>query len=492
MPGLSRQALPTLPATVATPDYDRDDVRTGIVHFGVGGFHRSHEAMYVDRVLSAGHHAWGICGVGVMAADARMRDALAGQDHLYTLVTRDTDGTAHTRVIGSIVDFLYAPDDPQAVLDLMTAPDTRIVSLTITEGGYGINDVTGQFDPHDPGTLHDLTHDELPRSVLGFITAALARRRTRGIAPFTVMSCDNIEHNGAVARAAVTAFAERQDPDLASWIADTVAFPSSMVDRITPATTPEASEAIAATLGVTDRWPVTSESFEQWVLEDHFPLGRPPFEDVGVQIVEDVEPYELMKLRLLNASHQVMSYLGILAGHTYVHEIFNDPDLTDFVMSYMSDEAVPTLRPVPGIDLTDYCDQLRQRFSSNTIRDTLARQIVDASDRIPKFVLPVARVQLAHGRSIDHIALVLAAWCSVVSITDLYVPVVDKRADRLCELAREDRTRPGAFLEHPAIFGDLADNAHLRLAYCAAKNALIEHGPRTAAREVTATASATS
>ncbi|WP_072687433.1 mannitol dehydrogenase family protein [Rhodococcus marinonascens] len=484
---LSRRALATLPVSVETPTY-RDDVQIGIVHFGVGGFHRSHEAMYVDRILAAGHTDWGICGVGVMAGDTRMRDVLESQDYLYTLVTRDTDGTTHARVIGSIADFLYAPDDPQAVLDQLAASTTRIVSLTITEGGYSINDATGRFDPSDPDTLHDLTcGGELPRSVLGFITAALARRRSLGIFPFTVMSCDNIEHNGSVARTAVTAFAERKDPALAAWIRDTVAFPSSMVDRITPVTTTETIGTVAATFGVEDQWPVQSESFEQWVLEDHFTLGRPPFEQVGVQIVDDVEPYELMKLRLLNASHQVMSYLGILAGHTYVHEVFDDSDLDAFVMSYMRREATPTLRPVPGVDLARYRTQLRERFASNSIRDTLARQIVNASDRIPKFLLPVACEQLERGGSIDHIALVLAAWCTVIDSEDLDVPLIDGRGDQLLEFARHDRDRPGAFLGNSTIFGDLVTSTTLHVAYCAAKQALHEHGPRTAARLVTAT-----
>ncbi|AOW92009.1 mannitol dehydrogenase [Rhodococcus sp. WMMA185] len=487
MTGLSRSALARFPASVETPAR-REDVRIGIVHFGVGNFHRSHEAMYVDRILAAGHTDWGICGVGVMAGDTRMRGVLASQDNLYTLVTRDTDGTAHARVIDSIAEFLYAPDDPEAVLNRLAAPTTRIVSLTITEGGYSINDATGQFDPHDPDTLHDLDDEGVPRSVLGFLTAALARRRSLGIPPFTVVSCDNLEHNGAVARAAVTAFAERKDPTLAAWISDTVAFPSSMVDRITPVTTTETIATVAATFGVEDQWPVQSESFEQWVLEDHFTLGRPPFEQVGVQMVDDVEPYELMKLRLLNASHQVMSYLGILAGYTYVHDVFADPDLDAFVVSYMHREATPTLRRVPGIDLARYCVQLRKRFAGDSIRDTLARQVVNASDRIPKFVLPVAREQLERGGSVDHIALVLAAWCTVVDSEDLGVPLIDGHADELRELARQDRDQPGAFLGNRTIFGDLVTSAPLNAAYRAAKQSLLEQGPRTAARLVTATA----
>lgn len=484
MTALTAAALPSLAADVSVPSYDRAAVRARIVHFGVGGFHRAHEAMYLDRLLEAGYTEWGLCGVGVLPFDAAMRDALQAQDGLYTLVTTAPDGSSTARVVGSIVQYLFAPDDPEAVVAKLADPDTAIVSLTITEGGYGIDDATGAYTPRDELTLADLAGGGAPRSVMGFLTEALRRRRDAGIPAFTVMSCDNIQANGHVARAALLGFAERLDADLAGWIAENVSFPHSMVDRITPVTTDETRAAIAAQFGIDDRWPVRSESFEQWVLEDAFPAGRPPFDEVGVQLVDDVEPYELMKLRLLNASHQAMSYLGILSGAEYVHEVCTDPLFVSFLQGYMHEEAIPTLRPVPGIDLDAYCDQLIERFGSEAIRDTLARQVVDGSDRLPKFLLPVVREQLASGGRIDHAALVLAAWSVFLegrTEAGDPTPAVDSRLDELRAIIADD---PAALLDHTAVFGDLGQDARLRAAFLAARASLAAHGARGAIRAV--------
>ncbi|KIQ16038.1 mannitol dehydrogenase family protein [Rhodococcus sp. MEB064] len=471
-------AVSSPPAGTAVPRYDRTG-DCGIVHFGVGAFHRAHEAMYVDRLLAAGHHGWSICGVGVMAADAAQRDASVSQDHLYTLTTVDPDGSVDTRIIGSISRYLFAPDDPDAVIDVLVAPTTHIVSLTITESGYGIDDATGAFDPRDAATLHDLASLDIPESVFGFLTVALRRRRDDGTAPFTVMSCDNIVGNGAVARAALVSFARRHDAELADWIDDSVAFPSSMVDRITPATSPAVAESVRRRTGIDDAWPVRSESFAQWVLEDDFSDGRPPFDEVGVQVVPDVVPYERMKLRLLNASHQMLGYVGILAGVVHVHEVMQDPDLGAFVESFMRHESRPTVGEVPGVDLDEYIDELVRRFGSLAVQDTVARQVVDATSRIPKFVLPVVRDRLRDDRSIDHAALMLAAWCACI---EGGVALPDRAADQLCALARADHDSPGAFLAQPDVFGDLTTSVRLRVAYQRAKRRLQDNGPIGAVR----------
>ncbi|GMA25390.1 hypothetical protein GCM10025864_31490 [Luteimicrobium album] len=311
---------------VPTPAYDRTAVSTGIVHFGVGGFHRAHQAMYLDRLMGEGKALdWGICGVGVLPSDARMAGVMAAQDGLYTLVLKHPDGTWEPRVIGSIVEYLYAPDDPEAVVEKLADPATRIVSLTVTEGGYNFNQVTGEFDASNPDVVADLAPGATPRTVFGLVVEGLARRRARGVAPFTVMSCDNIQGNGQMARRTFGAFARLRDPGLADWIDANVSFPSCMVDRITPVTTDDDRREIAERFGVEDAWPVVCEPFTQWVLEDRFPLGRPPYGDVGVQLVDDVEPYELMKLRLLNASHQALCYLGYLAGYRLAHDAAQDP-----------------------------------------------------------------------------------------------------------------------------------------------------------------------
>lgn len=470
---------------LGVPGYDPRDVAVGIVHFGVGAFHRAHQAVYIDQILATGDRQWGICGVGVLPGDRAIRDALRQQDNLYTLVTVAPDGSTTARVIGSIVEFRYAPDDPGAVIARLTAPATRIVSLTITEGGYGISDETGEFAPTDDATCADLADPAgSPRSVLGFLTAALRLRRDAGLSPFTVLSCDNISGNGDVARRATVAFAQRCDPALAAWIADTVAFPNSMVDRITPATTDAVRAQVTRDYGITDVWPVRAETYQQWVIEDRFPTGRPALDAVGVQLVVDVEPYELMKLRLLNASHQAMSYLGLLLGLTYVHEACRDPDVAAFLRGYWLEEARPTLRPVPGVDLDAYCDDLMARFGSEATLDTLARQTVDGSDRIPKFVLPVVRDQLAAHRGIRRCALVVAAWSRFIrGMSETAEPLVlqDRRGDEL--RAAADGEAPGAFIRAlPAVFGGLATNDEFIAAFVRARTTLDHDGARGALR----------
>jgi len=489
MTSLNEAALPELAGRLPVPSYDRSSVRTGIVHFGVGGFHRSHEAMFIDRLLNLGNsQGWGICGVGVLPSDRHMRDVLKDQAGLYTLVLKSPEGGEAARIIGAITEYLFAPDDPAAVIRKLADPATRIVSLSVTEGGYNINDSTGEFEPRTLDVVHDLKPNSVPQSVFGLITAALAQRREQGTAPFTVVSCDNIQGNGNTARKALVSFARLKDPQLAGWISDFVAFPNSMVDRITPVTTDADRAAVTETYGFTDAWPVIAEPFEQWVLEDKFSTGRPPLEDVGVQIVDDVEPYELMKLRLLNASHQVMSYLGYLAGHTYVHEVCTDPLFADFILGFMEQEATPTLRPVPGIDLQAYRNELIHRFSNPAIRDTLARQMVDASERIPKFVLPVVREQLSLGGPIDRAALVIAAWARFLEGTDEHgepVGIADRRRGELRAAVRAEHENPGAFLNLTEVFGDLGQNARFAAAYRQARAALQRSGARTAVQDLT-------
>lgn len=458
-PGLRQETLGAL--SIDVPPYDRRAVTASVVHIGVGGFHRAHQAVYLDEVLRRGELEWGICGVGLLPGDAAVRDAALAQDGLYVLVTARPDGTEEGRVVGSIVDYRFGPGDPEQVLAALTAPTTRIVTLTVTEGGYGVSDVTGRFEPDDELTLADLEGEGAPRSVLGYLTEALRRRRERGLVPFTVVSCDNIRSNGTVARTALTSFARVRDPELADWIDEHVAFPSSMVDRITPVTTEETREAVAETYGVVDRWPVRSESYLQWVLEDHFPAGRPDLAAVGVQLVDDVEPYELMKLHLLNASHQVMSYVGLLAGYTWVHEAARDYAIRALLDAYLRHEAMPTLRPVPGIDLEAYCDQLLERFGSEAVRDTLERQVVDASDRLPKFVLPVLRERLRSGQSAGCCALVLAAWSRYLEAGD----VRDARAAELLAAVRRETDEPGALLRYTPVFGDLGADERLVRSY---------------------------
>jgi mannitol 2-dehydrogenase len=462
------------------PGYDRRLVTPGAVHFGVGGFHRAHEAMYHDRLMNAGLALdWGICGVGVMPADRRMQRALGAQDGLYTLVLKHPDGTFEPRIIGSIVRYLYAPDDPEAVIETMAAPATRIVSLTITEGGYNIREATGEFDAASPDVVHDLQPGVLPRTVFGLITAALKRRRERGLPAFTVMSCDNLPGSGLLSRRVFTAFAQLRDPGLADWVEREVQFPNSMVDRITPVTTDADRAEITARFGIDDRWPVVCEPYVQWVLEDVFTAGRPPYGEAGVQLVDDVEPYELMKLRLLNGSHQAMCYFAYLAGHRLVHEAAQDPLFQAFLRGYLENEAAPTLPPVPGVDLDQYAAQLLERFSNSQVRDTIARLCEHSSDRIPKFVLPVIRQQLATGGQIRRAAAVVASWARYAEAVDEHgerIDVVDRRRDSLVQLARRQRVDPDAFIGNRELFGDLAQDERFTGEYRQALASLHERG----------------
>ncbi len=464
------------------PAYDRDLVTPGVVHFGVGGFHRAHQAMYHDRLLSEGTAPdWGICGVGVMPADRRMKEVLKAQDGLYTLVLKHSDGTYEPRVIGSIVEYLYAPDNPEAVIEKMAAPTTRIVSLTITEGGYNINDVTGEFDASNEDVVRDLAPGAVPRTVFGLVIEALRRRWKRGLAPFTVMSCDNLQDNGYRSRRAFTAFARLRDPELGDWVEREARFPNSMVDRITPVTTDADRAEVRERFGIEDQWPVVCEPYTQWVLEDAFTAGRPRYEQVGVQVVDRVEPYELMKLRLLNGSHQALAYFGYLCGYRLVHEAAQDPVFQAFLLGYMDKEATPTLAPVPGVDLDGYKYNLIERFSNPQIRDTIARLCAESSDRIPKWLLPVVREQLAADGEIRRSAAVVASWARYAEGVDEAgqpIEVVDRMRDSLMELARRQRSDPDAFISNRDIFGDLIDKKPFVSAYRSALASLHERGAR--------------
>ncbi|MGQ7249487.1 mannitol dehydrogenase family protein [Halomonas sp. V046] len=482
MSRLNQATLGQLDPRVAHPSYDRTGVTPGIVHIGVGGFHRAHQAMYVDRLMDAGLALdWGIIGVGVMPGDRRMQEALAGQDHLYTLVIKHPDGTHEPRVIGAMLDYLFAPDDPEGVVEAMANPAIRIVSLTVTEGGYNFHPVSGEFDLDDPDVVHDLGEPTRPRTSFGLVVEALRRRRERGLAPFTVMSCDNIQGNGDVARRMFTAFARARDGELARYIEQAVAFPNSMVDRITPVTTSTDIDELSTRFGVDDAWPVVCEPFTQWVLEDHFVAGRPAFEAVDVQVVEDVEPYELMKLRLLNASHQAMCYFGYLAGYRHAHEVCQDPLFVQFLLGYMAEEASPTLAPVPGVDLDGYRRTLIERFANPQIKDTLARLCAESSDRIPKWLVPVIRHQLEHGGELKRSAAIVASWARYAEGIDEAgepIVVVDRLKARLMPLAARNHEHPRAFIENRELFGDLADAPRFLLAYLTALKSLHEKGTR--------------
>jgi mannitol 2-dehydrogenase len=418
---LNKHNLHRLAPEVVLPAYAPGDTRQGIAHIGVGGFHRAHQAFYTDALMNTGEGLdWAICGVGLRTEDRRARDDLKDQDYLFTLFELGDSDDTEVRVIGAIRDMLLAEDGAQALIDKLASPEIRIVSLTITEGGYCIDDSTGEFMAHLPPIQHDLAHPDDPKTVFGFLCAALAKRRAAGTAAFTLMSCDNLPHNGAVTRKALLAFAALHDSALRDWIAANVSFPNAMVDRITPMTSTAHRLQLADKHGVDDAWPVVCEPFVQWVLEDKFVDGRPAWEKVGVQFTDDVTPYEEMKIKLLNGSHLALTYLGFLKGYRFVHETMNDPLFVRYMRAYMDLDVTPQLSAVPGIDLTEYKNTLVARFSNQAIADQLERVCSDGSSKFPKFTVPTINRLIADGRETRRAALVVAAWA-------LYLKGVDEQ-----------------------------------------------------------------
>jgi len=420
---LNQQNLYRLAPEVALPAYTLSDIRQGIAHIGVGGFHRAHQAYYTDALMNTGEGLdWAICGIGLRREDRRARDDLQEQDYLFTLFELGDSGETEVRVVGAIRDMLLAEDSAQALIDKLASPEIRIVSLTITEGGYCIDDSNGEFMAHLPQIQHDLANPATPLTVFGFLCAALAKRRAAGTPAFTLMSCDNLPHNGAVTRKALLAFAALRGDDLQEWIEHHVSFPNAMVDRITPMTSIEHRLQLADKHGVDDAWPVVCEPFAQWVLEDKFVSGRPAWEKVGVQFTDDVTPYEDMKIKLLNGSHLALTYLGFLKGYRFVNETMNDPLLVRYMRVYMDLDVTPQLSPVPGIELTAYKNTLVTRFSNQAIADQLERVCSDGSSKFPKFIVPTINRLIADGRDTKRAALVVAAWA-------LYLKGVDENGD---------------------------------------------------------------
>jgi fructuronate reductase len=478
---LSKQTLKALAPAIAKPRNSGDGLETGIVHIGLGAFHRAHQAVYTDDSLNRTPGPWGICGVSLRSPDTR--DALAPQDCLYTVAVRDASGD-HLRVVGSITETLVAPEDPAAVLDRLTRPATRIVTITVTEKGYCHEPATGALNRQHPGIQHDLQNPGQPQTLPGFLVEALDRRRQAGTPLFTVLSCDNLPDNGHVTAGILRQFAELRDPALGQWIADNVACPSSMVDRIVPATTDEDRETVTKALGLTDAWPVMTEPFSQWVIEDHFPTGRPAWELEGAELVADVRPYELMKLRLLNGSHSCIAYLGYLAGHKTVSDAMTDPVFVSFTKSLMDEEVTPTLNVPPGADLTCYKAALVERFANPALKHRTWQIAMDGSQKLPQRLLGTIRDRLAAGQPFDRLALGVAAWMRYVGGVDEQGQPIDVRdplADRL-------KTLPDAasLLGVREVFGDdLPNNSTFVAAVTEALTGLKAMGARDAIQSLT-------
>lgn len=477
---LSEHALDEVGKTAAVPRYRPGDVTAGIVHFGVGNFHRAHQAVYLDELFNLGiDRDWGIVGAGVRDTDRLMRDALLQQDLLTTVVEQEAAGSS-ARVTASLVEFIKA-GDTHAIINRLADPAIRIVSLTVTEGGYYIDPASQRFDPKHPEIAWDAAHFDAPKTVFGLILAGLKRRRDVGTAPFTVMSCDNIPGNGHVTQNAVVGLARLIYPELAGWVEKNVAFPNSMVDRITPATTDRERHLLADNFGIADHWPVFCERFRQWVLEDHFPGGRPALEKVGVQFVPDVAPYELMKIRILNGGHATIAYPAALMDIHFVHEAMENGLVRRFLEKVEREEIIPIVPPVPDTDLGAYYELIETRFANPKIGDTITRLCLDGSNRQPKFILPSVADRLKANLPVTGLALVGALWaryCYGETDSGKAIAPNDPNWDRLTAQARRAKAEPRAWLEMRDIFGPIAADPAYVDAFTTALNSLYAVGTR--------------
>jgi fructuronate reductase len=481
---LSQATLGQLPRDVTRPAYDRAAVSNGIVHLGVGAFQRAHQAMYTEAAIAAGDRRWGVVGASLRAP--AVRDQLKPQDGLYTLAVRGAAGE-RLQVIGAITDVLVAPEHPEALMRALCDAAVRIVSLTVTEKGYCYDPATAALDEAHPDIVHDLANPTRPRTAPGFLVEALRRRRDAQEDAFTVLCCDNLPHNGRTVRTIVSRFAQLRDPALAGYIANEVAFPSTMVDRITPATTDADRAAISAALGLEDAAPVVTEPFSQWVIEDRFPGGRPDWSIAGAEFVADVLPYENMKLRLLNGSHSTLAYLGYLAGYETVSDTMRDANYRRLVEGLM-DDAAATLKMPPGADVAAYKRALIERFENPALKHRTWQICMDGSQKLPQRLLGSIRDRLAAGSPIDRLVMGVAGWMRYVTGIDEQRKPIDVRdplSARLRAIADgagldAERLAP-ALLEVREIFGaELASDPRFRAAVTAALARIIAQGAKAA------------
>lgn len=486
---LHPQHLATLPTEVTRPTYDRQRLQNGIVHLGLGAFMRAHLAAATEAALAAGDLRWGIVGVSLRQPDTR--DALEPQDGLYTLAIRDADAQGQPRqrlqVIGAVRELLVAPENPQAVLDAIAAADTRIVSLTVTEKGYCHDPATGALRLDHPDIAHDLAHPAAPRSAIGMLVVGLQLRHARGHGPLTLMSLDNLPANGRVLRGAVLRFAEAVDPALAQRIAAECRFPCSMVDRIVPRTTDADRTAVSQALGCEDRWPVLGEPFFDWAVEDHFAADRPDWTLGGARFVEDAEPFERLKLRMVNGTHSSIAYLGAMAGWQTVDKAIAQPALRAHIEALMRDEIEPTLAELPGLDLPAYRANLLARYANPALAHRTQQIAMDGSQKLPQRLLGTVRDRLAQGWPVPRMALGVAAWMHYLRGVDELgqpYPIDDPHAAELTALYQRSLGHGAsieavqAMLSYAPVFGDLAGNVPLAAALLGALQSLQTRGVR--------------
>lgn len=487
---LKNENLNFLPAEISIPNYNRNKIKTGIVHVGIGGFHRAHQAFLTDKLLqNENQKNWGICGVALLEFDLKIYNVLKNQDGLYTLIIKQFDGSTKTKVIGSITECLFAPDNQKAVINKMASSDTKIISLTITEGGYNYNETTLEFIIESPLIQHDLKNKNKPLTIFGYLTQALQKRKELNLGGLTILSCDNIQGNGDITKKMLLSYVQVANPELTEWITNNVSFPNSMVDRITPATTPADISLAKELLSINDQWPVVCEPFIQWVIEDNFIAGRPKWENVGAQFVKDVVPYEKMKLSLLNAGHSVLGIIGALLGYTTIDEVIKDEAVKQFLIDFMNIEVTPILGKLENLDIEDYKKSLIQRFGNKNIKDQVSRICLESSTKLPKFLFPTIKAQLEKKNQVTHGAFLIAAW-NIYSLgidkNGKNIDINDKMSQELKTNALASKENPLIFITNKNIFGDFIDHENFNINYLKAYQKINELGVKKSVLDINA------
>ncbi|WPR72404.1 mannitol dehydrogenase family protein [Flavobacterium sp. NG2] len=459
---LNAENLSLLPSDVSVPSYDRNQIKTSILHIGVSNFHRSHQAYYIHELIDKHKELnYGICGVDLLDSDRKIYNILKDQDGLYTLYTKEPNGSHKAKIIGSIVEYFFGPENPLAVIEKMAHPDIKIISLTIAEDGYHLNEITGEFDINHPGVTEDIKNPFSPKTVFGYLTQSFKLRKLRNLPGCTILSCDNIKSNGDTMKQSLFNYVSKTEPELLDWISKNTSFPNTMVDRITPITNSKDISTLKEDFFVDDQWPVVCESFSQWVIEDQFIQGRPAWDKVGVQYTQNIAPFENLKLRLLNASHTILGILGTLHGYKTVFETANDPDFISFLKMYMDEEVTPTLTDSDKKSIENYKKSLVSRFLNPHINDQLFRICQESSAKVPLFILPTVKHQLENEKNVKRAAFVIAAWARYndgVDDNDNPYDITDTQSGTLIRTAALSIQNPIKFLEIKSIFEDLSEN----------------------------------
>ena len=460
---LNMENIEALKAYASTPLFDRDQITTSIAHIGVSNFHRSHQANYMHDLIEKYQNLnYGICGIDLLDSDRKTYNELKDQDGLYTLITKDSSGSQKPKIIGSIVEYFFGPENPMAVIERLATPDIKIISLTIAEDGYHLNEITGEFNQKHPAVAEDIVNPFNPKTVFGYLTQAFKLRKLRGLTGCTILSCDNIKDNGNIMKASFFNYVKKNEPNLLAWLKTNTTFPNTMVDRITPVTHHKDIDNLKNDFLIEDQWPVVCESFSEWIIEDDFFKQRPEWEQVGVQFVKNIAPYQNMKLQLLNAGHSILGILGTLHGYKTVQEVANDNDFMLFLENFMDFEVAPTLTEAKKISIADYKTTLITRFQNPNINDSLSRICSESSAKIPIFILSTLNIQLTQKeKSFDRIAFVIAAWCKYNDGIDDFgnhYNINDSISNTLIRMAARSQQNPLKFLEIEPVFKDLSSN----------------------------------